>query len=99
MLFSLLAGVIVSLQLAMVHAFRYGSGVSQLQATFLCLGEMLASLVLCFAISSGIKPPFYQNTNWWMWLTGFLGSFYILFMFIAALKIGSASTLLWVFLG
>lgn len=37
--------------------------------------------------------------SWWMWLPGFLGSFYILFMFIAAPKIGSGNTLLWVFLG
>ena len=34
-----------------------------------------------------------------MWLPGFLGSFYILFMFIAAPKIGAGNTLLWVFLG
>ena len=40
-----------------------------------------------------------QNATWWMWLPGFLGSFYILFMFIAAPKIGAGSTLLWVFLG
>ena len=40
-----------------------------------------------------------ENATWWMWLPGFLGSFYILFMFITAPKIGVGNTLLWVFLG
>ena len=54
---------------------------------------------MSYFISGGVKPPAIGNAAWWMWLPGFLGSFYILFMFIAAPKIGSANTLLWVFLG
>lgn len=34
-----------------------------------------------------------------MWAAGFLRVFYILFMFVAAPKIGVANTLVWVFLG
>ncbi|MFC0819924.1 DMT family transporter [Moraxella marmotae] len=99
-LISLLGGLIIPLQLAMVHAFRQSSGASQIQATFyLYLGGAVASLLMSFLISGGIRPPQAQNAQWWHYLTGFLGSFYILFMFIAAPKIGSANTLLWVFLG
>ena len=99
-LISLLGGAIVPLQLAMVSAFREATGAEQIQATFyLYLGGAVASLVLAYGISGGIKPPNISAASWWMWLPGLLGSFYILFMFIAAPKIGSASTLLWVFLG
>ncbi|WP_338809587.1 DMT family transporter [Neisseria leonii] len=97
---SILGGLIIPLQLAMVNAFRQATLASQLQATFyLYLGGAIASLVLSLAASGSIKPPQVQHAQWWMWLTGFLGSFYILFMFIAAPKIGAANTLLWVFLG
>ena len=97
MLISLLGGAIVPLQLAIVNAFREST---QVQSTFyLYLGGALASLVLSYLISGGIKPPVIENATWWMWLPGFLGSFYILFMFIAAPKIGAGNTLLWVFLG
>lgn len=100
MLISLLGGAIVPLQLAIVNAFRESTQASQIQSTFyLYLGGALASLVLSYLISGGIKPPLIENATWWMWLPGFLGSFYILFMFIAAPKIGAGNTLLWVFLG
>ena len=100
MLISLLGGAIVPLQLAIVNAFRESTQASQIQSTFyLYLGGALASLVLSYLISGGIKPPVIENATWWMWLPGFLGSFYILFMFIAAPKIGAGNTLLWVFLG
>ena len=99
-LISLLGGAIVPLQLAIVNAFRESTQASQIQSTFyLYLGGALASLVLSYVISGGIKPPMVDNATWWMWLPGFLGSFYILFMFIAAPKIGAGNTLLWVFLG
>jgi len=99
-LISLLGGVIVPLQLAIVNAFRESTQASQIQSTFyLYLGGALASLVLSYMMSGGIKPPIIENATWWMWLPGFLGSFYILFMFIAAPKIGAGNTLLWVFLG
>lgn len=99
-LISLLGGAIVPLQLAIVNAFRESTQASQIQSTFyLYLGGALASLVLSYVISGGIKPPLVDNATWWMWLPGFLGSFYILFMFIAAPKIGAGNTLLWVFLG
>ena len=97
---SLLGGAIVPLQLAIVNAFRESTQASQIQSTFyLYLGGALASLVLSYVMSGGIKPPMVENATWWMWLPGFLGSFYILFMFIAAPKIGAGNTLLWVFLG
>ena len=100
MLISLLGGAIVPLQLAIVNAFRESTQASQIQSTFyLYLGGALASLVLSYLMSGGIKPPLIENATWWMWLPGFLGSFYILFMFIAAPKIGAGNTLLWVFLG
>lgn len=100
MLISLLGGAIVPLQLAIVNAFRESTQASQIQSTFyLYLGGALASLVLSYIMSGGIKPPLIENATWWMWLPGFLGSFYILFMFIAAPKIGAGNTLLWVFLG
>ena len=99
-LISLLGGAIVPLQLAIVNAFRESTQASQIQSTFyLYLGGALASLVLSYMTSGGIKPPIIENATWWMWLPGFLGSFYILFMFIAAPKIGAGNTLLWVFLG
>lgn len=99
-LISLLGGAIVPLQLAMVSAFRASTQASQIQSTFyLYLGGAIASLILCYLISGNIKPPLVTNASWWMWMPGFLGSFYILFMFIAAPKIGSGNTLLWVFLG
>ena len=99
-LISLLGGAIVPLQLAIVNAFRESTQASQIQSTFyLYLGGALASLVLSYVMSGGIKPPMIENATWWMWLPGFLGSFYILFMFIAAPKIGAGNTLLWVFLG
>ena len=99
-LISLLGGAIVPIQLAMVSAFRETTGAEQIQATFyLYVGGALASLILAYLMSGGIKPPNMSAASWWMWLPGLLGSFYILFMFIAAPKIGSASTLLWVFLG
>ena len=99
-LISLLGGAIVPLQLAIVNAFRESTQASQIQSTFyLYLGGALASLVLSYVMSGGIKPPMIENATWWMWLPGFLGSFYILFMFIAVPKIGAGNTLLWVFLG
>ncbi|OAU98341.1 DMT family transporter [Moraxella catarrhalis] len=99
-LISILGGLIIPLQIAIVNSFRQSTQATQIQATFyLYLGGTIASLLLSFVISGGIKPPNMQNAQWWQYLTGFLGSFYILFMFIAAPKIGSANTLLWVFLG
>ena len=99
-LISFLGGAIVPLQLAIVNAFRESTQATQIQSTFyLYLGGALASLVLSYLMSGGIKPPLIENATWWMWLPGFLGSFYILFMFIAAPKIGAGNTLLWVFLG
>ncbi len=99
-LISLLGGAIIPLQLAMVHALRNSTQATQWQATFyLYAGGTLASLLMALAWGGGIKPPQAAQAAWWMWLPGLLGSFYIVFMFIAAPKIGSASTLLWVFLG
>lgn len=97
---SFLGGAIVPLQLAIVHAFKKSTEASQIQATFyLYLGGTVVSLILAFLLNGSIKPPMANQANWWMWLTGFIGSFYILLMFIAAPKIGAANTLLWVFLG
>ena len=99
-LISLLGGAIVPLQLAIVNAFRESTQASQIQSTFyLYVGGAIASFLLYYLMSCGIKPPMIQDATWWMWLPGFLGSFYILFMFIAAPKIGAGNTLLWVFLG
>lgn len=97
---SLLAGAIVPLQLAIVNAFKKSSEASQIQSTFyLYLGGTIASFFMAYALSGSIKPPQAAQASWWMWMTGFIGSFYILFMFIAAPHIGAANTLLWVFLG
>lgn len=97
---SLLGGAIVPLQLAIVNSFRESTHASQIQSTFyLYLGGGIASLALSYFISGGIKPPLIENAAWWMWLPGVLGTFYVLFMFIAAPKIGAGNTLLWVFLG
>lgn len=99
-LISLLGGAIVPLQLAIVNAFRESTQATQIQSTFyLYVGGLVASLVLCYIMDGGIKPPAVAQASWWMWLPGFLGSIYILFMFIAAPKIGAGNTLLWVFLG
>lgn len=99
-LISLIGGAIIPLQLAMVNAFRQSTHASQIQATFyLYLGGMVASALLAFLMSGTLRPSMPTQASWWMWLFGLLGSFYILFMFIAAPKIGSANTLLWVFLG
>jgi bacterial/archaeal transporter family-2 protein len=97
---SLLGGIIVPLQLAMISAFRNSSGATQIQATFvLYMGGAIVSLIIAFILDGGIKPALYQQASWWMWLPGFLGSLYILCMFVAAPKIGVTNTLLWVFLG
>lgn len=99
-LISILAGAIVPLQLAMVQSFRNSTNATQIQATFyLYVGGAIASSFLAYLMNGSIKPTQTENASWWMWLTGFLGSFYILFMFVSAPKIGSANTLLWVFLG
>ncbi|MDO5058906.1 MAG: DMT family transporter [Neisseria sp.] len=99
-LLSLLGGAIVPLQLAVTHSFRQSTQASQIQATFyLYLGGAAVSLVLSLLLNGSPKPPLAGNAAWWMWLSGCLGSLYILFMFVAAPKIGSANTLLWVFLG
>ncbi|KXO84095.1 hypothetical protein AYK86_08585 [Acinetobacter venetianus] len=99
-LISILGGLIVPLQLAMVSAFRNASGASQIQSTLvLYVGGAVVSLIIALMIDGGIKPPLYQQASWWMWLPGLLGSLYILCMFLAAPKIGATNTLLWVFLG
>lgn len=99
-LISILGGLIVPLQLAMVSAFRNASGASQIQSTLvLYVGGAVASLIIALMIDGGIKPPLYQQASWWMWLPGLLGSLYILCMFLATPKIGATNTLLWVFLG
>ncbi len=97
---SFLGGAIIPLQLAMVQAFRNTTHATQIQATFyLYLGGMVASFFLSLILSGNIKPPIASSASWWMWLTGFVGVFYILFMFISAPHIGSENTLLWIFLG
>ncbi|ENW93643.1 DMT family transporter [Acinetobacter sp. NIPH 1852] len=97
---SLLGGLIVPLQLAMINAFRQASGATQIQSTFfLYVGGAIASLVIALFVDGSIKPPLYQQTSWWMWLSGLLGSLYILCMFLAAPHIGATNTLLWIFLG
>lgn len=99
-LLSLLGGLIIPLQLAMVHAFRIKTQATQIQAAFyLYLGGAMASWLLSYLLGGGIKPPQIHHASWWHWFTGFLGSFYLWFVFIAAPKIGSTNTLLWVFLG
>ncbi|MGB5886061.1 MAG: DMT family transporter [Acinetobacter venetianus] len=99
-LISILGGLIIPLQLAMVSAFRNASGASQIQSTLvLYVGGAVASLIIALMIDGSIKPPLYQQASWWMWLSGLLGSLYILCMFLAAPKIGATNTLLWVFLG
>lgn len=96
----LLGGLIVPLQLAMVNAFRQSTQASQIQATFyLYLGGTVTSLILAWALDGSVKPALPQQAAWWMWLPGCLGSLYILLMFVAAPQIGSAATLLWIFLG
>lgn len=97
---SLLGGLIVPLQLAMINAFRHASGATQIQSTFfLYVGGAIASLVIALFVDGSIKPPLYQQTSWWMWLSGLLGSLYILCIFLAAPHIGATNTLLWIFLG
>ncbi|WP_336038736.1 DMT family transporter [Acinetobacter calcoaceticus] len=97
---SVLGGLIVPLQLAMVNAFRNTSGATQIQSTFyLYVGGAIASLIIALFMDGSIKPPAYEQTTWWMWMPGFLGSLYILCMFVAAPKIGATTTLLWVFIG
>ncbi len=99
-LISILGGLIVPLQLAMVSAFRNASGASQIQSTLvLYVGGAVASLMITLMIDGSIRPPLYQQASWWMWLPGLLGSLYILCMFLAAPKIGATNTLVWVFLG
>lgn len=99
-LISILGGLIVPLQLAMVSAFRNASGASQIQSTLvLYVGGAVASLIIVLMIDGSVKSPLYQQASWWMWLPGLLGSLYILCMFLATPKIGATNTLLWVFLG
>lgn len=97
---SLLGGAIVPLQLAIIQALRQSSGASPIQATVvLYAGGLLASVVLAYVISGAVVPPTATQSRIWMWTPGLLGALYIVFMFMAAPKIGAANTLLWVFLG
>lgn len=97
---SLLGGFVVPLQLAMINAFRHSSGATQIQSTFyLYVGGAIISLLIALMMDGTVKPVTYQQTSWWMWMSGFLGAFYILCMFLAAPNIGATNTLLWVFLG
>lgn len=99
-LISLLGGAIVPIQIAITHALRNTTGASQIQATFyLYVGGMLGSLLIAYALDGSALPPTSEKATWWMWTSGFIGLFYILFMFIAAPKIGAATTLVWIFLG
>ncbi len=63
----------------------------------MCLSVFLVGL--SYILSGNIKPPIASGASWWIWLTGFFGVFYILFMFISVPHIGSENTLLWIFLG
>ncbi len=75
------------MQLAIVNAFQKNTEASQIQSTFyLYVGGAIASFIMAYIMSGGIKPPHVESASWWMWLPGFLGSFYILFMFISAPK-------------
>ncbi|WP_037587130.1 DMT family transporter [Stenoxybacter acetivorans] len=95
-----LGGAIVPIQIGIISAFRHSSNASQIQATvYLYAGGLLTSVLLTYLLGDKILPPHWQKTQWWMWSMGFIGAFYLLFMFIAAPKIGAANTLVWVFLG
>ena len=97
---SLLGGLIIPLQLAIITAFRNTSGATQIQSTFyLYIGGAIASFIIALSIDGSVKPVTYQQTSWWMWLSGCIGSFYILCMFVAVPQIGITNTLLWIFLG
>lgn len=99
-LLSLLGGAIVPIQLAITHAFRGTTGASHIQATFyLYFGGMIGSLLIAHAVNGSALPPAPEKAAWWMWISGFIGLFYMLFMFIAAPHIGAATTLVWVFIG
>ena len=99
-LISVLAGMIVPVQIALVSAFRHTGGASQFQATFyLYVGGLLGAMLLCFWVDGGIVPPTVRETSWWMWLPGVLGVCHLVMMFVAAPHIGAASTLVWIFLG
>lgn len=99
-LLSLLGGAIVPIQIAITHALRGATGASQIQATFyLYFGGMVGSLLIAYAVSGSVLPPAPDKSAWWMWVSGFIGLFYMLFMFIAAPHIGAATTLVWIFIG
>lgn len=97
---SLLGGAVVPLQLVIVNALRQHGEASQIQAVFwLYVGGMLASGLCALLLQGTVWPAAAPRTGWWMWTSGFLGMFYMLFMFIATPHIGAANTLVWVFLG
>lgn len=99
-LLSLLGGAIVPIQIAITHILRGATGASQIQATFyLYFGGMIGSLLITYAINGSVLPPAPDKATWWMWISGFIGLFYMLFMFIAAPHIGAATTLVWIFIG
>lgn len=99
-LLSLLGGAIVPIQIAITHALRGTTGASQIQATFyLYFGGMVGSLLIAYAVNGAVLPPAPEKATWWMWISGFIGLFYMLFMFIAAPHIGAATTLVWIFIG
>lgn len=63
-LISLLGGAIVPLQLAIVNAFRESTQASQIQSTFyLYVGGAIASFLLSYLMSGGIKPPTIQEAT------------------------------------
>lgn len=97
---SLLGGAVVPLQLVIVSALRRHSEATQMQAVFwLYVGGALASGVCAVLWQGSVWPAAAARSAWWMWTSGFLGMFYMLFMFIATPHIGAANTLVWVFLG
>lgn len=99
-LLSLLGGAIVPIQIAITHALRGNTGASQIQATFyLYFGGMIGSLLITYVVNGSALPPVPEKSAWWMWISGFIGLFYMLFMFISAPHIGAATTLVWIFIG
>lgn len=99
-LLSVVAGMIVPLQIALVSAFRHAGEASQFQATlYLYVGGLLGAVALCLWADGSVVPPSVRETSWWMWLPGLLGVCHLAMMFVAAPHIGAANTLVWIFLG
>lgn len=96
---AVVAGITAAMQTAMVG--RLGQKIGAAPAmTFTNVGSAVTALVLLLvqgqrpvAVAAGLSTP------WWMWTAGFMGALYLVLVALAAPRIGTTSTVVFVIAG